>query len=384
MRPVYVAGVGTTRFGKHLDRTLRSLGAEAARAALNDARMATRDIQAAYCSNALGPMLQGETGVGQNVLGEIGLGGIPVVNVENACASGSTAIHLAYQAVAAGIHDVVLAVGVEQAVMPKGAPLNVGVAELEVQLGDIFPGYFAMIAQKHMQAYGTTLAQMAKVSVKNHANGCLNPYAEFKKPLSVDEVLNSAPIADPITLFGCCPNSDGAAAVIVCSEDGLRRADAHRKVRIAASVITSGTYDPMRDITFWDAEERAARQAYQAAGLGPHELSLVELHDAFTICEIIHCEGLGLCARGEGGHLIDAGVTQLGGRQPVNPSGGLLAKGHPIGASGVGQIVEITWQLRGQADQRQVAGARTGLAQMIGGSKDGDVRACGIHIMVAD
>src|SRR5690606_8383546 len=145
------------------------------------------------------------------------------------------------------------------------------------------PGYFAMIAQKHMEAYGTTLEQMAKVSVKNHANGCLNPYAEFKKPLTVEEVLRSAPIADPITLFGCCPNSDGAAAVVLASGEALRRAHSQRKVRLAASTLTSGTYEPMRDITFWDAEERAAHQAYEMAGLGPQDLSLVELHDAFTI-----------------------------------------------------------------------------------------------------
>jgi acetyl-CoA acyltransferase len=383
MRRVYIAGVGTTTFGKHMDRSLRSLGFEATRAAIGDAGVDRRQIQAAYCSNALAPALQGETGVGQNVLGELGIIEIPVVNVENACASGSTAVHLAWQAVATGLYDVVLAVGVEKAVMPKGTPLNVGVAELEVQLGDVFPGYFAMIAQKHMAAYGTTLEQMAKVSVKNHANGCLNPYAEFKKPLTVEQVLSSPPIADPMTLFSCCPNSDGAAAVVLCTEQKMRELGA-KPVRISASVLRSGAYDSMRDFTFWDIDEKAASAAYAAAGIGPKDLSFIELHDAFTICEIVHSECLGLCPRGEGGRLVDEGATEIGGRQPINPSGGLLAKGHPIGATGIGQMVESVWQLRGQAGPRQVAGARTALTHMMGGGKETDVRACSVHVLIAD
>jgi acetyl-CoA acetyltransferase len=383
MRSVYVAGVGSTTFGKHLDRSLRSLGAEAVTKALADAGLSGKDIQAGYCGNALGAMLQEETGVGQHVLWEVGISGLPIVNVENACASGSTALHLGWQGVASGLYDVVIVVGVDKAVMPKGTPLKVGAADLEVRLGDIFPGHFAMIAQKHMEAYGTTLEQQAKVSVKNHDNGCLNPYAEFKKPLTVEEVLASPMIAQPITLFSCCPNSDGAAAAILCSEAVMRRLDS-RAIRIAASVLSTGSYENQRDLTRWEVEERAAKLAYAQAGLGPDDLSLVELHDAFTICEIIHYEGLGLCPPGDGGRLIDEGATAIGGRIPVNPSGGLLAKGHPIGASGVGQIAEIAWQLRGEATGRQVENARVGLAQMMGGSKEGDTRACNIHILVAE
>jgi acetyl-CoA acetyltransferase len=383
MRPVYVAGVGSTTFGKHLDRSLRSLGAEAVTKALIDAGLNGKDIQAGYCGNALGAMLQEETGVGQHVLWEVGISGLPIVNVENACASGSTALHLGWQAVASGLYDAVIVVGVDKAVMPKGTPLKVGAADLEVRLGDIFPGYFAMVAQKHMEAHGTTLEQQAKVSVKNHYNGCLNPYAEFKKPLTVEEVLASPMIAQPITLFSCCPNSDGAAAAVLCSQEVMRRLGA-RPIRIAASVLSSGLYENQRDFTRWEVEERAAKLAYSQAGVGPEDLSLVELHDAFTICEIIHYEGLGLCSPGDGGRLIDAGATAIGGRIPVNPSGGLLAKGHPIGASGVGQIAEIAWQLRGEATGRQVENARVGLAQMMGGSKETDTRACNIHILVAD
>jgi len=383
MRSVYVAGVGSTTFGKHLDRSLRSLGAEAVTRALADAGLKGKDIQAGYCGNALGAMLQEETGVGQHVLWEVGMSGLPVVNVENACASGSTALHLGWQGVASGLYDAVIVFGVDKAVMPKGTPLKVGAADLEVRLGDIFPGYFAMVAQKHMEAYGTTLEQQAKVSVKNHDNGCLNPYAEFKKPLTVEEVLASPMIAQPITLFSCCPNSDGAAAAVLCSEAVMRRLGS-RPIRIAASVLSTGLYENQRDFTRWEVEERAAKLAYSQAGLGPEDLSLVELHDAFTICEIIHYEGLGLCPPGDGGRLIDAGATAIGGRIPVNPSGGLLAKGHPIGASGVGQIAEIAWQLRGEATGRQVKNARVGLAQMMGGSKETDTRACNIHILVAE
>jgi acetyl-CoA acetyltransferase len=383
MRNVYVAGVGSTPFGKHSDTPLRELGGRAVRAALKDAGIAPRDVQAGYCGNALAGALQGETGVGQNALWEAGISGVPIVNVENACASGSSAVHLGWLAVASGQYDAVVVVGAEKAVMPKGMPLNVGGAELEAQLGDIFPGQFAMIAQKHREAYGTTLEQMAKVSVKNHANGCLNPLAQFNKPVTLEQVLGSPMIADPITLLSCCPNSDGSAAMVLCSDE-LRRRWGARPMRVAASVLTTGTYENKRDLTIWDAEVRAARAAYEAAGVGPRDLSLVEVHDAFTICEIVHYEGLGLCGRGEGGRLVDEGATEIGGRIPVNPSGGLLAKGHPVGASGVGQLAEIVWQLRGQACRRQVPGARAALAQMMGGSKDGDVRACNVHVLISD
>ena len=217
-----------------------------------------------------------------------------------------------------------------------------------------------------MERYGTTREQLAKISVKNHFNGTLNPYAQFQKKMSVEEILGSPMIADPITLFSCCPNSDGAAAVILCSENKLPKTGV-RPIKIAASVLTTGSYENQQDITGWEVEIRAAKQAYQMASLGPKELDVVEVHDAFTICEIIHYEDLGLCPPGEGGRLIEEGVTGLRGKTPVNPSGGLLSRGHPIGASGVAQIVEIVWQLRGEACKRQVVGARVGLAQIMGG-----------------
>lgn len=380
MRDVYVVGAGMTVFGKHPQRRLRDLGGEACIKAIVDAGMRPEDIQAGYCGNALGPLLQGETGVGQNVFWEIGICGIPIVNVENACATGSTALHLGWTAVATGLFDVTIVTGVEKAVMPKGSLLNVGAGEFEVKLGETFPGYFALIAQKHMEKYGTTKKALAKVSVKNHYNGTLNPYAQFQKPVTLDEVLNSPMIADPLTLYSCCPNSDGAAALVLCSYERAKKLDV-QAVKIGASVLSTGTYDNLRDITAWETEKRAADRAYEMAGIGPKDLDVVEVHDAFTICEIVHYEGLGLCEAGEGGRLIDEGITELGGSIPVNPSGGLLAKGHPVGASGVAQVVEIVWQLRGEAGKRQVKDAKVGLAQIMGGNKEGDTRACTIHIL---
>jgi len=383
MRDVVIIGAGMTIFGKHSDRSLRSLGYEACLNALKDAAVTPEEIEAGYCGNALGPALQGETGVGQNTFWEVGIRGIPVVNIENACASGSTALREGWMAIAGGHYNMVIVAGVEKTVMPKGTPLNVGAGELETKLGDIFPGYFAFIAQKHMEKYGTTREQMAKVSVKNHFNGTLNPYAQFQKPLTVEEILSSFMIADPITLYSCCPNSDGAAAVILCSKERARKKNG-RPIKIAASVLTTGSYDIQRDFTGWEMEQRAAKQAYEMASLGPEDLDIVEVHDAFTICEIVHYEGLGLCRVGEGGRLTDEGATELRGRIPVNPSGGLLAKGHPVGASGVAQVVELVWQLRGEAQKRQVNNPRVGLAQIMGGSKEADSKACTVHILVRD
>ena len=383
IRDVYIVGAGMTQFGKHLERSLRDLGREACLEAIKDAGIEPEQIQAGYCGNALAPAIQGETGVGQNVFWEVGIKGIPIVNMENACASGSTALREGWMAVAGGFYDIVIVAGVEKSVMPKGKMLDVGAGELDTKLGDVFPGYFATIAQKHMERYGTTREQMAQVSVKNHFNGTLNPYAQFQKTFTLEEVLNSPMIADPLTLYSCCPNSDGAAAVVLCSKEKAKKLNS-RRIKVVASVLTTGTYENQRDITKWDVEIRAAEEAYGMASLGPEDLDVVEVHDAFTICEIIHYEGLGLCPLGEGGRLIEEGATELSGRIPVNPSGGLLSKGHPVGASGVGQVVEIVWQLRGDAGKRQVKNARVGMAGIMGGNKEGDTRACTVHILIKE
>lgn len=377
----YVTGVGMTAFGRHPDRTLADLGSEAVLEALGDAGIDPKAVEAAYCGSAMAALVQGETGIGQSILMEVGMTGIPVVNVENACATGATALHLAWRDVAWGIHDVVLALGVDKAVMPKGTVLAAGTAQLEAQLGDIFPGTFALIANRHMTTYGTTAEQLAEVSVKNHDHGILNDKAQFNKPVTLQEVLDAPMIADPLTLFSCCPNSDGAAAVIVCSKRWLARRKSRGAITMTASVLSSGDYHPLRDMTCWESELRAVRMAYDMAGIEPSDLDLVELHDAFTISEIIHCEALGLCSRGEGGPFTASGATRLGGRIPINPSGGLLARGHPPGATGLAQIHEIAHQLRGDCGKRQVKGARTGLAQIMGGNKGNDAQACAIHIL---
>lgn len=246
MRDVYIIGGGMTPFGKHLDQRLRDLGREACFRALKDAGIQPSKIEAGYCGNALGPILQGETGVGQNVFWEVGINGIPIVNIENACASGSSALREAWMAVAGGFYDTAMVVGVDKAVMPKGSMLNVGEGDLDMQMGEAFPVHFALVAQKHMELYGTTREQLAKVSVKNHYNGTLNPYAQFNKEMSLAEVLNSPMIADPFTLYSCCPNSDGAACVILSSKPPAENNSP--RIRIAASVLRTGTYENQRDI----------------------------------------------------------------------------------------------------------------------------------------
>lgn len=379
MKTAFIGGIGMTAFGRHQQRSLRDLGREACLQAMQDAGVGPAEIDAIYCGNALGLVLQGDSGIGQAIGWEVGVAGVPVFNLSNACASGSSALHQAWRDIAGGHHKTVLVVGAEKAAMPKGQVLRVGAGEFETRLGDIFPGLFAMVAQQHMARYGTTLRQMALVSVKNHGNGCLNPHAQFNRPVTVDEVLAAPLIADPLTLFACCPNSDGAAALVLRDE---RRSP--RDARIAASVLTSGRYLPQRDFTAWDCEVRAADAAFAMAGLGPAEIDLAEVHDAFTISEIVHCESLGFCAPGEGGAMVEDGRTAIDGAIAVNPSGGLQARGHPPGASGVAQIFEIVTQLRGEAGLRQVADARIGLAQIMGGSQASDAQACTVHILNAD
>lgn len=379
MTSVLIGGIGMTPFGRHPQRSLRDLGREACVQAMQDAGVAPAQVEAIYCGNALGLVLQGDSGIGQAIGWEIGIAGVPVFNASNACASGSTALHQAWRDIAGGHHDTVLVVGVEKAAMPKGQVLRVGAGEFETRLGDIFPGLFAMVAQQHMARYGTTLRQMALVSVKNHANGCLNPHAQFNRAVTVDEVLAAPMIADPLTLFACCPNSDGAAALVL-----RRNRQGPRDVRIAASVLTSGSYLPQRDFTAWECERRAAEAAYAMAGLRAAEIDLAEVHDAFTISEIVHCESLGFCPPGEGGAMVEDGLTAIDGVVAVNPSGGLQARGHPPGASGVAQVFEIVTQLRGEAGARQVANARVGLAQIMGGSQASDAQACTVHILSAD
>ena len=380
-----VIGVGMMPFGKHPERTIVDMGAEVARAALLDAGLAPTDIDMGFFSNVLAGRLFGDATIGQNVLWEVGVNRIPVVNVENACTSGGTAFMLACNAIKAGEAEAVMVVGSEKTAVPQLGLINSGQTELDTQLGLVAPAGFALRACRHMADYGTTLEQLALVAVKNRRHGSLNPAAMYRQLTSVEEVLSSPMIVDPLTRLQCCPNADGAAAVVVASPARARRAGLlpgdPRWVSVRAALLATGSYENPQDLLRWETDYRAAALAYERAGLGPADVDVVELHDAFTIGEIIHCEALGLCPPGEGGLLVQSGATTLGGRVPVNVSGGLLSRGHPTGATGVAQLVELVQQLRGQAGARQVEGAKIGLAQCIGGDKSGDTKSCTMVVL---
>ncbi len=378
MRRVAIAGAGMTTFGKQPERSLEALGQEAILAALDDACLAADRIEAAYCGNAVGG-----GSVGQRVLSGMEIGGLPVVNVENACASGSTALREAWLWVAAGVYDVVLVLGAEKLSDRFDGVITLDrEAEPEIKLGLTLPAGYAMIAQRHMADHGTTREQLAQVSVKNHRHGLLNPCAQYRVEFSLAEVLESRMIADPLTLYQCCPNSDGAAAVVLVEESLAARLPRPPVWVLGNGLASGSSLRRQRDMTRSEIASRAAREAYAQAGIGPGDVDVAEVHDAFTIGEIVACEALGFCEPGQGGKLAESGETTLGGRLPVNPSGGLLSKGHPVGATGVAQIAELTWQLRGEAGQRQVPNARISLAHTLGGGVAAlDGVACGVTIL---
>jgi len=359
MREVAVSGVSMTKFAKHIDRSLRDLGQEAILGAVRDADISLKDIQVAYVGNGLAGLLTGQEGVrGQVILKEVGLQELPIINVEGACASGSLAVFQAWMAVASGYCDTALALGVEKMYVGDTAKTSAALAtdsdiDMEGRLGFLFPAYYAMRIKRHMDQYGTTREQIAKVTVKNHKNGCLNPYAQYQKEVTVEEVLNSRVIAWPITLLMCCPIGDGASAAILTTKEIARR-HTTEPVTIASLAVKSGRIFNPNDPNWVDICELTANQAYEEAGVGPEDVGAVELHAAACSGELIRMEHLGLCKKGESGKLVDEGATELTGRIPVNPSGGMDSKGHPIGATGVGQMTEIVWQLRGQAGARQV------------------------------
>jgi acetyl-CoA acetyltransferase len=380
LRDVHVVGVGMTPFARHEGKNVVDLGSWAIREALEDAGLPFEAVEAAWC----GHVGQGST-AGQKVVGAVGQSGIPVMNVENACASGTTAFRGAYMQVASGLADVALAVGFER--MGRGAlpmPKTPGEKsqtpppkqEKSKKAPPPFPGLFAGLFREHSRRYGTTVEQMAKVGVKNHHHGALNPRAQYREEVTVQQVLEAREIADPLTLLMCCPTGSGSAAALLCSEDVARQAGGEA-IRILASTLVSEaantTGDPLHAVV--EINERASQTAYDLAGVKPEDVAVCELHDCFAIAEILHYENLGFCERGEGGRFIEEGMSAIGGQVTVNPSGGLLAKGHPLGATGVAQVFEIVTQLRGEAGERQVRNARIGLThcQGFGG-------ATGVHI----
>jgi acetyl-CoA acetyltransferase len=417
--PVYIAGVGMTKFGKFLDKSLKQLGAEAVRECLQDAGLKPSDIDAAFVGNAVAGLITGQECIrGQVVLRECDFGEIPIFNVENACASAASAFHLGWQAIAAGQAECVLALGMEKLTHPdKSLSLRAFNAAVDVELvariqeamkppeppespsdstknkkespenagasgsqRSMFMDIYAAAIRMHMKTYGTTQEQMAWVASKNHHHGALNPRAQYREEVSVEEVLASRVIAWPLTLLMCAPIGDGAAAAILVSEERAKAMGIiGRAPRVAASVVRSGSHPAHGQPS---AERRAAKAAYEMAGIDPLDVDVAEVHDATAPAEIMAYEDLGFCAEGEGGKLCDERATALGGRLPVNTSGGLVSKGHPVGATGIAQICELTWQLRGEAGQRQVEGAKVGLAQNGGGFLGNDAAAQAVHILV--
>lgn len=373
MRSVMIAGTGNIPFGRHFERSVVSMGCEAGLNALRDSGLEARDIQMGVFANALAGKLFGDLTVGQNIYAELGMTGIPVFNVENACTSGSTAFYLAAMAIRSGEVDCAMVIGSEKMCVPQIGLLSSGNSEIDTLLGLVTPASFALRARRHMNEFGTTLEQMAMVSVKSRQHSALNPIAQFSKAITVEEVLASPLIADPLTRLQSCPMADGASAIILCSEEVGRRIGA--RVRVWASVLRTGSYANPQDLARWHTDYEGARLAYEQAGIGPADLDVVECHDAFSIAEIMHYEALGLCRPGEGGRFVESGAAALGGAHPVNVSGGLLSRGHPVGATGVEQIVELTRQLQGRAGKRQVSGAKTGLAHCMGGDKAADTKS---------
>jgi len=372
MRRVAVIGVGTTKFGKH-DRTSGELFAEAAGDAIRDADVAPSAIQALYYGNVTGGEGEKQLHMGPLAATLLGIPTVPTTRFENACATSHVAFRHAVMEIAAGISDVVMVGGAERVLnIPTDAATEYFAycsdASWEQTVGLTFPGVFALVARAHMDKHGTTEEQMAHVAVKNHRHGALNPKAQFRKEITVDMVLNSAYVADPLKLLDCCPFTDGGAAVVLAAEEVARQDP--RAVWVLASQAASDTMfiHEKRDLSRVMATERAAAAAYRQAGKNPADVDVVELHDCFTIAEIVATEGLGFFEPGSGGTAAEKGWTSLGGKIPVNPSGGLKAKGHPIGATGAAQIAEITTQLRGEAGARQVEGARTGLTHTLGGN----------------
>jgi acetyl-CoA acetyltransferase len=394
MRDVVVIGAGLHRYGVFPEKTTVEMGTEAISRALEDAGMAWEDIEAAYCGT-----VQPHVSGGHAICNRMGYTGLGITVVENASASGSCAFREAYLSVASGENDIVLAFGVDNLgaqllapppvtaqPQPKTGSEAPPLAEqprpeqeqderVDVKFRKVLPvQYFAGLAQRYMKEYGVTREQLGQVSVKSHLNASLNHHAHFQKPCTLEQANNPARmVADPLTVLHCCPMDDGAAAVIVCAREIAGKFTGTPCPTVAASVNRS---TPPAGDFFVTLTRLASREAYGKAGIGPEDLDLIELHDAFTIEEIIYLESLGLCETGQGGKLVQEGVTAIDGKHPVNSSGGLISMGHPVGPTGVGQVAEILWQMRGECGRRQIPKpVNTALAHMVGAGG-----VCTIHV----
>jgi acetyl-CoA C-acetyltransferase len=383
MRDVAVVGIGLNDFGELWEKSLRTIWAKSALAALSDAGVDSVDLITVGCMSP--GLFVGQEHLASLLADELGMAGVPAARVESACASGGLALRTGFAEVASGLCDNVLVTGVEKMTDVDGADATyaLGTAadqEWEGFHGITFPGLYAMLAQIHMQRYGTTSEQLAAVAVKNHANGLLNPHAQYHLKVSVEDVLASTMVADPLHLLDCSPVTDGAAAMVLTTVERAKELGGDRPlIRITGSGLATDTITLANrsDLSELGAVRLAAERALGMADKKPEDLHVVEVHDCFTIAEIMATEAIGLFTPGEGAPAVESGVTALGGKVPVNPSGGLKSKGHPVGATGVAQAIEIVTQLRGEAGQRQVEGARVGLAQNMGGSGGSSI----VHIM---
>ncbi|MCX5801627.1 MAG: thiolase domain-containing protein [Candidatus Eisenbacteria bacterium] len=382
MREVAVIGVGMSQWGELWKKSLRQIFVDAALAAIGDAGVDKIDSMYVGCMSS--GLFVGQEHLASLLADYVGVAGISAARVESACASGGVAFRSGYIEVASGISDIVLVGGVEKMtdVSGDGATYALATAadqEYEGYQGVTFPGLYAMMASDHMRRFGTTREQIAHVAVKNHKHGAMNPRAQYPYEITVDAVLKSVLVADPLRILDCSPITDGAAAVILCPLDAAKKFTKKPLIKVTGSGSSTDTIalHDREDFCEFAATKRAAERAYKMAGVGPSDISLAEVHDCFTIAEICVIEALGFVERGEGGKAAESGLTALGGRIPVNTSGGLKSKGHPVGATGVAQIVEITEQLRGESGKRQVKGARRGLTQNMGGTGGSTV----VHIL---
>jgi len=385
MRDVAIIGVGITKFGELWDKSFRDLISEAGTKAILDAGIEGKEIDALFVGSMSPGRFVGQEHVGALVADSSGLHvmNIPTTRVENACASGGLALRQAYISVASGMHDIVVVGGVEKMTDVIGGEATDILAmaadqEWEAFFGVTFPALYAMIARRHMHEYGTTREQLAEVAVKNHDNGLLNPNAHFRRKITVDSVLNATMVADPLTVLDCSPISDGAAALVLAPLDKAKQyTDKIVKISGSGQASDSLALHGREDICTFKATVEAARQAYKQAGVEPKDIDLAEVHDCFTIAEILAIEDLGFVKKGEGGKATEEGRTRIDGDLPINPSGGLKAKGHPVGATGIAQAAEVALQLRGEAGERQVKDAEIGLTHNIGGSG----ATCVVHIL---
>ena len=374
MRSVAVVATGKTAFGSFPELSIRELAREAGAECLEESKAAPDQVEALYVGNFAGPSFVGQNHLAPYIGSALGLEGVPCTRFEAACASSGSAFFHAYSAVAGGLYDLVLVVGVEKMTSQTTARTTDILASAgdlggEVKAGATFPSLFAMIAKRHMHEFGTTREHLAAVAVKNHANGAKNPLAHLRKPITMEKALAGRMIAEPLTLYDCSLISDGAAAVLLCASDRAAEfTDKPVRVRGVAQASDHLALDEKEDISTFPAVRAAGEKAFRAAGVGPKDIDVAELHDCFTIAEIIALEDLGFVERGRGGPATLEGYTALDGEKPVNTSGGLKSKGHPVGATGVAQICEVVEQIRGECGDRQVKHAKTGLIENLGGS----------------